>query len=81
MFLKPPSTQSERYKILQDLQENFLFPQEFGPSLTELQKEKVKKLIHLMLENEPQKRPTVNCLQKCELVPLISIEENDFQVN
>uniref|UniRef100_A0A183E1A8 Protein kinase domain-containing protein n=1 Tax=Gongylonema pulchrum TaxID=637853 RepID=A0A183E1A8_9BILA len=73
MFYRPLLPGMERIATIKVLRSCAHFPSDFASGLLE-------KLIKWMLELQPEDRPSVQNLLDSDRVPVVEIEENDFQV-
>uniref|UniRef100_A0A0N5CCL7 non-specific serine/threonine protein kinase n=1 Tax=Strongyloides papillosus TaxID=174720 RepID=A0A0N5CCL7_STREA len=80
MFYRPLPLGMERLVILPKLRNSLEFPKDFGCEITTNQAKKGKDVINWMLQKDQNKRPSISDLIKSERVPLVGVEENEFQV-
>ncbi|VDN44589.1 unnamed protein product [Gongylonema pulchrum] len=80
MFYRPLLPGMERIATIKILRSCAHFPSDFASGLLEIHQRAVKKLIKWMLELQPEDRPSVQNLLDSDRVPVVEIEENDFQV-
>ncbi|VDD94685.1 unnamed protein product [Enterobius vermicularis] len=79
MFYRPLLPGMERISILKTLRNCFFFPDDFATEVPEVHRKTAKDLIKLMLTLSPDERPSVRDVLESERIPLIELEESEFQ--
>uniref|UniRef100_A0A183V4Y9 Protein kinase domain-containing protein n=1 Tax=Toxocara canis TaxID=6265 RepID=A0A183V4Y9_TOXCA len=79
MFYRPLLPGMERITMLKDLRNSSLFPADFAAEVPEAHRKAAKELIGMMLKQVPEQRPSVQNLLDSERVPIVEIEESQFQ--
>ncbi|MFH4979162.1 hypothetical protein AB6A40_005871 [Gnathostoma spinigerum] len=79
MFYRPLLPGMERVMILKQLRNQAVFPPDFANGVPEVHKKAAKELIKMMLKTVPDERPTVQSLIESERIPLVELEESQFQ--
>uniref|UniRef100_A0A0N5B0K5 Protein kinase domain-containing protein n=1 Tax=Syphacia muris TaxID=451379 RepID=A0A0N5B0K5_9BILA len=79
MFYRPLLPGMERISVLKNLRHSFFFPDDFAVSVPEVHRKTAKDLIKWMLTLAPDQRPSVNEILESECIPLIELNETEFQ--
>lgn len=79
MFYRPLLPGMERISLLKSLRDSFFFPEDFASEAPEVHRKIAKELIKSMLRFSPDERPSVQDILESERIPLIELEESEFQ--